>query len=160
MVYERNMKIAYSEVYIFLNMLGESYINKISKKVFETIKNNRDLNYNPEIKITNDGNLEYAFSREALALISALNLQYFCKDDVEKQKYVQRYNDNNKKEQERLKKLYNPYKRFETLEKEIKVSKTTNNNYETALIPTKNQSNLLSKLKKFFSSLLNKFNKR
>lgn len=34
MVYERNMKIAYSEVYIFLNMLGESYINKISKKVF------------------------------------------------------------------------------------------------------------------------------
>ena len=47
MVYERNMKIAYSEVYIFLNILGKSYINKISKKVFETIKNNRDLNYNP-----------------------------------------------------------------------------------------------------------------
>ena len=158
MVYERNMKTAYSEVYIFLNMLGESYINKISKKVFETIKNNRDLNYNPEIKITNDGNLNFEFSREALALISALNLQYFCKDNVEKQKYVQRYNENNKEEQERLKEIYDPYKKFEKINKE-KISNTQNDNPITDLSPIKRENRLLSKIKHFVKSFINKFKK-
>lgn len=158
MVYERNMKTAYSEVYIFLNMLGESYINKISKKVFEAIKNNRDLNYNPEIKITNDGNLNFEFSREALALISALNLQYFCKDNVEKQKYVQRYNENNKEEQERLKEIYDPYKKFEKINKE-KISNTQNDNPITDLSPIKRENSLLSKIKHFVKSFINKFKK-
>lgn len=144
MVYERNMKLAYSEVYAFLNMLGEPYIKQISTKVYETIKNNRDLNYNPEITVTS-GNLEYEFSREALALISALHLQYFCKDNVEKQKYVQKYNENNKKEQERLKELYDPYKKF----KKQEVPKY--NNTENALVEIKKENKFIKKIKDFLT---------
>lgn len=144
MVYERNMKLAYSEVYAFLNMLGEPYIKQISTKVYETIKNNRDLNYNPEITVTS-GNLDYEFSREALALISALHLQYFCKDNVEKQKYVQKYNENNKKEQERLKELYDPYKKF----KKQEVPKY--NNTENALVEIKKENKFIKKIKDFLT---------
>lgn len=144
MVYERNMKLAYSEVYAFLNMLGEPYIKQISTKVYETIKNNRDLNYNPEIIVTS-GNLDYEFSREALALISALHLQYFCKDNVEKQKYINKYNENNKKEQERLKELYDPYKKF----KKQEVPKY--NNTENALVEIKKENKFIKKIKDFLT---------
>lgn len=144
MVYERNMKLAYSEVYAFLNMLGEPYIKQISTKVYETIKNNRDLNYNPEITVTS-GNLDYEFSREALALISALHLQYFCKDNVEKQKYINKYNENNKKEQERLKELYDPYKKF----KKQEVPKY--NNTENALVEIKKENKFIKKIKDFLT---------
>lgn len=157
MVYERNMKTAYSEVYIFLNMLGKQYIKQISTNVYESIKNNRDLNYNPEIKITN-GNLDYEFSREALALISALHLQYFCKNDKEKQKYIQKYNENNSHEQERLKELYDPYKKFEKINKE-KNSNIQTNNLITDLAPIKKENGLLSKIKYFVKHFINKFKK-
>lgn len=149
MIYEKNMKLAYSEVYIFLNMLGKSYIEKISNTVYETIKNNRDLSYKPNIQVVN-GNLNYEFSREALALISALNLQYFCNSKLEKQKYMKIYIENEKQEQERLKELYNPYKKFKKLED------TTNNIKENSLIEIKTENTFVKKIKQLILKIFKK----
>lgn len=143
------MKLAYSEVYIFLNMLGKSYIEKISNTVYETIKNNRDLSYKPNIQVVN-GNLNYEFSREALALISALNLQYFCNSKLEKQKYMKIYIENEKQEQERLKELYNPYKKFKKLED------TTNNIKENSLIEIKTENTFVKKIKQLILKIFKK----
>ena len=149
MIYEKNMKLAYSEVYLFLNMLGKSYIEKISNTVYETIKNNRDLSYKPNIQVVN-GNLNYEFSREALALISALNLQYFCNSKLEKQKYMKIYIENEKQEQERLKELYNPYKKFKKLED------TTNNIKENSLIEIKTENTFVKKIKQLILKIFKK----
>ncbi len=38
---------AYSEVYSLINALGERYVNKIPKAIYNTLKEERDINYNP-----------------------------------------------------------------------------------------------------------------
>ena len=74
---------AYSEVYSFLNVLGNYYINKIPDAIYDTIKENRDKSYTP-IYDKNENITQNSISQEGLALISALNLQYWCNDEEEK----------------------------------------------------------------------------
>ena len=90
---------AYSEVYSFINTLGTEYIEKIPSKIYNTIKDNRDKEYNP-IYQKNQTIKEEMLSYEALCLISALNLQYWCNDPEEKNILKKKYVDNTKKEQE------------------------------------------------------------
>ena len=91
---------AYSEVYSFINALGDSYIAKIPTSIYNTIKENRDINYNPKFdanqKITKD-----MISQEGLSLIAALNLQYWCEDENEKINLKQTYVNNTKQEDEK-----------------------------------------------------------
>lgn len=90
---------AYSEVYSFLNALGTYYISKIPDAVYDTIKENRDENYNP-IFNKNESITENNISKEALSLISAINLQYWCHNEDEKKILKEAYinNDNIEKE--------------------------------------------------------------
>ena len=91
---------AYSEVYSFINTLGIEYKEKIPNKVYDTIRDNRDKEYNPIYKkeqTIQEGILSY----EALCLLSALNLQYWCNDNEEKNILKQKYIENTKKEQEK-----------------------------------------------------------
>ena len=91
---------AYSEVYSFINTLGIEYKEKIPNKVYDTIRDNRDKEYNPIYKKEQtipEGILSY----EALCLLSALNLQYWCNDNEEKNILKQKYIENTKKEQEK-----------------------------------------------------------
>lgn len=91
---------AYSEVYNFINALGDEYKNKIPGKVYNAIRDNRDKEYNPIIEkdqTIKKGMLSY----EALCLISALNLQYWCEDNEEKILLKEKYIENTKKEQEK-----------------------------------------------------------
>ena len=81
---------AYSEVYSFINTLGIEYKEKIPNKVYDTIRDNRDKEYNPIYKkeqTIQEGILSY----EALCLLSALNLQYWCNDNEEKNILKQKY---------------------------------------------------------------------
>lgn len=90
---------AYSEVYGLLNALGIEYIEKIPNNIYNTIRDSRDKDYNPIYKkeqILQEGMM----SHEALCLISALNLQYWCNDNEEKNTLKQKYIENTKKEQE------------------------------------------------------------
>ncbi|MCX4302678.1 MAG: hypothetical protein K1W33_08025 [Clostridia bacterium] len=91
---------AYSEVYSFLNVLGNYYINKIPDAIYDTIKENRDKSYTP-IYDKNENITQNSISQEGLALISALNLQYWCNDEEEKTKLKEIYINNDKIENEK-----------------------------------------------------------
>lgn len=95
-----NTSRAYSEVYEFINSLGNEYKNKLPKKVYLTIQDNRDKNYIPKYE-TNQSVDSNTFSKEALALISALNLQYWCEDVEEKERLKKVYTENQKLENEK-----------------------------------------------------------
>lgn len=94
------MKRAYSEVYALLNVVGDEYVNKIPEKIYNAIKDNRDFNYNPEYK-ENQIMAKDNISKEALSLIAALNLQYWCEDENEKNRLKQCYIENGKREEEK-----------------------------------------------------------
>ncbi len=81
---------AYSEVYSFINALGSSYISKIPVSVYNTIKKNRDENYNPMFN-RDESIIKSNISKEGLALISAINLQYWCNNEDEKAKLKKIY---------------------------------------------------------------------
>lgn len=100
MVNTANTPRAYSEVYGFINALGEEYINKVPKKIYSIIRNNRDVNYNP-IFNASESITTQNISKEALAIISALNLQYWCEEPQEKERLKRVYHQNAKKEEEK-----------------------------------------------------------
>ena len=100
MINMANIPKAYSEVYCFINALGNYYTDKIPLNIYNTIKNNRDITYNPEFQ--KNQKLETGMiSNEALSLIAALNLQYWCNDKKQMEELKRKYIDNTKKEEEK-----------------------------------------------------------
>ena len=93
MIGTANIPKAYSEVYSFLNALGSDYINKIPAQIYNTIKNNRDIGYSPKYDKTQTIN-EDNISKEALSLISAINLQYWSTCENEKNELKREYINN------------------------------------------------------------------
>lgn len=96
-----NTPKAYSEVYEFINVLGSKYINKIPQEIYLNIKNNRDELYTPKYDI-NQSVDSTTFSREALALISILNLQYWCDDTEEISRLKSVYMKNSELEEKKI----------------------------------------------------------
>ncbi len=85
-------KESYSEVYEIINFLGDEYKNKIPKKLYEFIENNRDKNYIPNFDKNNLTSLnEKSISRKAVAIIAFLNLHYWIEDESEKEKLEKIY---------------------------------------------------------------------
>lgn len=92
-----NQKQVFSEVYAVLIALGMDYIKKIPICVMKRISSNRDLNH--VIKIRDDIPLENQdISNEAVAMLGALKLDYWCKSVQEKAKLNMIFNLNSKKE--------------------------------------------------------------
>ena len=87
-----NTRQAYSEIDTFLNLLSEEKRNEIPKKLRDLFK---------EIK-------EQNLKEETLSIIALLNLQYWSKDEEEKQRLKNIYAENEQKYQEELRKKYNP----------------------------------------------------
>lgn len=105
------------------------------------------MNYNPEYKVnqkmTND-----VISKEALALIAALNLQYWCEDEKEKVRLKQKYIENGKIEQEK----YSYENLFKKDEKDEN-SNVEDKQQETEMIEYKEESfiaKLVNKIKIWF----------
>lgn len=96
---------AYSEVNSFLEILDKEMYNKIPKKLRNYFKREMDKNYlpkiNPNIPIKNQN-----LKRKTIAIISGLNLQYWCSEE-KRQKLLKMYSDNEKKYQEKLREKYN-----------------------------------------------------
>ena len=91
---------AYSEVYAFIEALGIDYKRKIPKKVYNNIDKLRDKNYNPKYHKDQSLSLDI-ISKEALALIAALNLKYWCYNEEKRNELKKQYVENYKKEQEK-----------------------------------------------------------
>ena len=98
---------AYSEIEEFLNLLDENTRNEIPNKLREYFNREKDNNYykgiNPNIPLK-----EQNLKRETLALIALLNLQYWCKDENEKERLKRIYANNESQYQEELREKYNP----------------------------------------------------
>ena len=117
----KSQRQAYSEIDEFLELLTEDERNEIPLKLRELFKREKDPEYkkgiNPNIPIK-DQNLK----SETLALIALLNLQYWCKDENEKERLKKIYADNEKKYQDELREKYNPdniFKKAEELNKDV-----------------------------------------
>lgn len=138
MVNIANMARTYSEVYAFLEVIGQAYIEKIPAQIYDTIKEKRDLNYKPDYN-KNGIMTEDMISKEALALIAGLYLEYWCENESEKRELKQAYINNSEKEQEKFS-YENLFKRESVEEKQT--------NEETALVEYQE--------KNIFGKLLNK----
>ena len=101
-----NTRQAYSEIDELLELITEEEKKQITKKLRDYFKEEKDKSYhkniNSDIPIK-----EQNLKEETLAIIALLNLQYWCKDENEKEKLKTIYAENEKKYQNKLRKKYN-----------------------------------------------------
>lgn len=141
---ENNLSKAYAEVLLILSYMEQKYIDMIPKKLLELFDDEKDKNYQPNIN-PNISLAEQNLQRKTLALLAMLNLNYWCKDEKEKQELIAIYAENDRKKEEELREKYNPDNLFKKKEKEEKVEEPQES---TALIEYKEE--------KFFKRLINK----
>ncbi len=97
---------AYSEVNSFLEILDRENYNKIPRKLRNYFKREMDPNYipkiDPKIPIKNQN-----LKRKTIAIISGLNLQYWCSEE-KRRKLLEIYSNNEIEYQKKLREQYNP----------------------------------------------------
>lgn len=137
---------AYAEIDSFLELLNEEQKNQVPQKLREFFKREKAQEYKkiiyPDIPIKDQN-----FSKETLGLIALLNLEYWCKDEKEKQRLEKIYEKNEKNYQNNLNQQFN----YTTLFR--RENKTQN-------IPEENTQMVVFKetaLEKFFSRILKFF---
>ena len=137
----------YSEIDEFLSLLDEKTRNEIPTKLRELFKREKDENYKKGIN-TNIPINEQNLKKETLALIALLNLQYWCKDETEKERLKQVYANNENRYQEELREKYNPDNIF-------KNANTEKIKEEVALVEIK-EDKWYKKLFNFFRKIIRK----
>lgn len=113
-------KQAYSEIDEFLSLLDEKTRNEVPSKLREFFKKEKDNNYHKGIN-PNTPIKEQNLKNETLALIALLNLQYWCKDENEKERLKQVYANNENQYQEELREKYNPDNIFKKNNNQVQV---------------------------------------
>ncbi len=80
-----NTRQAYSEIICFLNILSEKKKNEIPKKLVQLFEEEKDIEY---VKVIDSKTpiKDQHLKEETLAIIAILNLEYWCKDENEKQR--------------------------------------------------------------------------
>ena len=79
-----NKSQVYAEVYAALSALGGEYIRKTPQKVLDVIADRRDKQYGQKFDENTPLN-EKTLSKEAIAMLASLKLDYWCKTASEKQ---------------------------------------------------------------------------
>ena len=141
-------EVVYSEVYSFLNILDEDYINKIPQKFREYIDKKRKQNY--EIKYDLSIPLyKQNVSKEAISIIALIHLKYWCKNEDEKNNLLKIFSENSKIEELEKAELYSYDKIFKNRKNEINVK---NNNDCIQIIPYKKSfiKTIINKIKHLF----------
>lgn len=100
-------KEIYSEVYQVLNLLGNEYIDKLPKSLFNMLEEKRNINYEP--KYTEDLPLnKQNIKKETLSIIALLHLNYWCENVNEKNELNQMFKNNEDRYQDELRKKHDP----------------------------------------------------
>ena len=142
-----NTRQAYSEVDEFIELLSENEKNEIPKKLREFFKEEKDLDYKKNINASipiKDQNLK----EETLAIIALLNLQYWCKDEAEKNRLKSIYMANEEKYQVELREKYNPDNIFKKKAENIEENAEENINQENV--------QMIEYKEPFFKKIINK----
>lgn len=143
-----DIKMAYCEVDIILGQMEEEYVNKVPSELRKLFKEQKRMDYSPEIKAEvplADQNL----MRKTIAILAMLNLNYWCEDEKEKQDLIQMYSENDKKREAELREKYNPDNLFK--KKDIEVEEVTENTESKELIEYKKENFFKMILRKIFS---------
>ena len=141
----RKTKEIYSEVYQVLNLLGNEYIDKLPKSLFNMLEKKRDINYEP--KYTEDIPLnKQNIKNETISIIALLHLNYWCENENEKFELKQIFKNNEDMYENELRKKYNPDNIFKKHVQE-KIIKN-----EVALVEYKESifKRLINKIKSLF----------
>ena len=131
---------AYTEVNCILELLGEQYIKKVPQKVLDVIYSNKNENYKFDLNLKNEIS-KINISRNALIIISILNLKYWEENDSEKLKLKNVYDKNEQVYQAKI----NRYKNDNWLNKDIEKTSTVK---ETNLIVMEDNT-IWNKIKMF-----------
>ena len=77
----------YSELYSVLNLLGKSYIEKLPKQLYQLIENSRNPNYLPKYSF-NEPLVNQNINKKTISMLALIDLNYWRKDNTEKQELV------------------------------------------------------------------------
>lgn len=107
----------YTEAYKIILSKGEKYIKRIPKIVLDNIKEKVNLeynfNYNPELSFK-----EQNIKKEAVALIVALKIQYWCDTEEERKMYKQKLVENQERHEKEKAEKYSYENLFKANKKE------------------------------------------
>lgn len=155
---------SYSEVYCFLNLLGDKYINMLPRKLYKFFEENRNPDYYINIDINKELIPQFKFSATE-PIIEYLNLQYWCTPN-EKQELLKQYQANEIRYQEELKAKYDtnnlfknkqmvkqPSSKENNMEKQEEYDKKETKENEKQLIL---KESIFEKIKKFIYRLFHK----
>ena len=147
---ENNLTKAYAEVLLILSYMEQKYADMIPKKLLELFNEEKDKNHQPNIN-PNISLADQNLQRKTLALLAMLNLNYWCKDENEKQEMLKMYSENDKKIEAEMRERYNPDNLFR--KKEEPIENDENKQENTELIKYKKQNifkKILNRIMKFF----------
>lgn len=134
--------LAYAEIDEILNLLEDDYREKVPKKVRDFFKEEKMKDYHPEIDIEKPL-IEQNLKRETMVLLAILNLNYWCENEKEKQRFLNEL-DKNEEEKKELEEKYNPDNLFKK-----KQDESTENNLQIVEYKKPNFIQiLLTKIKK------------
>lgn len=139
---EENSQRAYSEVHEILNLLEEDFYNKIPEKILKFFKEERDLEYTPIIDI-NKPLEEQGLLNRTIAILSILNINYWCESEEEKQEFIAHLKENDEYQEKLIYEKYNPDNLFK------------NKNIENE-VDTQNVEMIVYKEESFIKKILNK----
>lgn len=113
----------YSELYGILNLLGNSYINKLPSKLYQLIISQKEDSYNPRYNSIQDlknSNL----SEHTLPMLMLFHINYWCEDENDKKQiqYILKKNEEEIKEKYDIENMFK--KREEYHPKEEQQSET------------------------------------
>ena len=144
-----NTKKVYSEVYQVLNILGNEYIRKIAKSLYNMLEEKRDTTYNP--KYTD----EIAFDmqnikKESLNILALLHFNYWCNSYEEKLELQNILEENEKIHEENLRKKYNPENIFKN-KKNVYTKEAVENNMAVIEYKENIFRRVINKIKNIFT---------
>ena len=151
---ENSLSKAYAEVLLILSYMEQKYIDMIPKKLLELFNEEKDKNYQPKIN-PNISLAEQNLQRKTLALLAMLNLNYWCKDEKEKEEILKIYSENDKKIEAEMRERYNQDNLFKKEEKEEQNNEIKEESTEIIEYKEKNIfRKILEKIKTFFKKSL------
>ena len=147
---ENDILKAYAEVDKILSYMEIKYVEKIPKKMRELFKSEKLQGYEP--KIDKDLPLDQQnLQRKTLAILTLLNLNYWCENQEEKQELIKAYSENDKKREKEMREKYNPDNIFKKNNAAKEMEKVTED--VISLVEYKEESfikKLLNKIKRLF----------